>query len=383
MRRLLALGMALCLLALSGCAGDASSQVENQAYALSLGVEKLAEGRYRLTAQIPSLGGASDSGREEGEGTGSGDDYLITAALGGSFTEALDMLTATVPCALQLSQLKTVVFSEETARDEDFGEILREMVFTYQLYAAASCIVCRGSAREFLQAQKPVIGTRLSRALTTELEHCQSLGYIPASTLADVFYALTSIYGDPVAILASLSGEGAQRADEGSGMGDALAGEIGREGPNRIEYFGLALLRKGHMVGTLTGAQCKLLGMLTGRLRAFSYSCQDTVVRIRVRKAPKIQVELSGGAPQLDVSLSLRALATDRLPDREVIERQMLDELNGLTGQCQALGVDPFNYALYAAPHFLTTREWLEYDWPGRFPQAQVRYHLSIEPTQT
>ena len=63
MKRVLAALLALGTLALTGCAGDASSQVESQAYALSLGVEKLGEKEYRLTAQIPSLGGRSESGR--------------------------------------------------------------------------------------------------------------------------------------------------------------------------------------------------------------------------------------------------------------------------------------------------------------------------------
>ena len=53
MKRVLAALLALGTLALTGCAGDAASQVESQAYALSLGVEKLGEKEYRLTAQIP------------------------------------------------------------------------------------------------------------------------------------------------------------------------------------------------------------------------------------------------------------------------------------------------------------------------------------------
>ena len=382
MKRVLAALLALGTLALTGCAGDASSQVESQAYALSLGVEKLGEKEYRLTAQIPSLGGRSESGRKEGGGSNSSDDYLITSAVGRSFTEALDMLTATVPYSLQLSQLKTVVFSEETARDEGFSEILREMVFTYQLYAAASCIVCRGSAKDFLEAQRPVIGTRLSRAMTVELEHYQSLGYTPSSTLADVFYAVTSIYGDPVAILAARSGEHTD-GHPARRMGDELPGEIDRDGPNQNEYLGLALFRRGSMAGTLTGAQTKLVGMLTGQLNAFSYSCQDVVVRIRVLKGPQIRVDLSGDAPQIDVALSLRVLATDRFPKREVIQRQMLDELNEVTAICQRLSVDPFNYALYAASQFLTTRAWLDYAWQERFPQAHVSYQLSFSEAQT
>ena len=367
---------------LSGCTGSISSQVECQAYALSLGVEKLGEAQYRLTAQIPSLGGKTSGSQEDGGGSSSSDDYLITSAVGRSFTEALDMLTATVPYSLQLSQLKTVVFSEQTARDEHFGEILREIVFTYQLYAAARCIVCLGSAKDFLEAQRPVIGTRLSSSMTAELEHYQSLGYIPASTLADVFYASTSVYGDPVAILAALSG---QRTDgqPARHMGNELPGEIDRDGPNKNEYFGLALLRRGRMVGTLNGTQAKLTGMLTGKLNAFSYSCQDAVVRIRVLSGPRVRVDLSGDNPQIDVSLSLRVLATDRFPDLEALERQLLEELEQMTGACQALGADPFNYALYAAGQFWTTADWLDYDWPERFPRATVRYHLTLSRTQT
>lgn len=376
MSRLLPLLLALCLL-LTGCSG-AASQVENQAYALSLGVEKLGDRQFRLTAQIPALGGKT-SGSEKGSGE---TEYLITSAIGRSFSEALDMLTATLPCHLQLSQLKTVVFSEQTARDEQFNEILREIVFTYQLYAAASCVVCRGSAREFLEAQRPVIGTRLSRTLSVSLVHAQSLGYSPTATLADVFYASSSIYGDPVAILAALSGEQADGVPA-LHMGDELPGEIDREGPNKTEYFGLALFRQGRMVGTLTGAQTKLLNMLTGRLDAFSYSCQDVAVRLRVLSGPRIQVNLSGKTPQIDVSLSLRVLATDWFPDAQALAEQLQGDLDRMTQACQALGVDPFNYALYAAAQFLTTADWLDYDWPSRFPAATVRYHLTFSESQT
>lgn len=377
MKRLLCALLALCLLLLSGCSG-AASQVENQAYALSLGVEKLGEKEFQLSVQLPTLGGKS-SGSEESGGEA---EYLVASAVGRSFTEALDMLTASLPCRLQLSQLKTVVFSEATARDEQFGEILREIVFTYQLYAAASCIVCRGSAQEFLKAQRPVIGTRLSRALTVSLVHAQSLGYSPAATLADVFYAGASIYGDPIAILAALSGEEADGLPA-LHMGDELPGEIDREGASPTEYFGAALLQRGRMVGELTGVQTKLLSMLTGRLSAFSYSCQDVVVRLKTLSAPRIQVDLSGQSPQIDVTLSLRVLATDLFPDQQALSQQLQGDLDRLTQLCQQLGVDPFNYALHAASQFLTTRDWLNYDWAARFPTAAIRYHLTLSESQT
>lgn len=356
---------------LGGC--SAVRQIEGQAYAVTMAIDLDEDGRTTVSVQVPSLGGSASS---EGEHEGA---YVISSATGEGFEEALNLLNATVPRMLNLSQIKSLIIAEDMARREDFGDFLRELKQYHLRYGEAGLIICQGSARSMLERQQAIIGVRLSDSVVIALEQYSRLGTIPRATLSNVLYRIQSIYEDPLAILASVSGK-PELWDE---KGAWYAGTLTREGENKDEYYGAALLRGGQMVGRLTGSEMQLISLLRGSDEALSMICAGVSMKLERRRAPRISVDLSGDNPVIDVSLSLLVSMTDQPFNPDDICADLTARYEALTALCQSLSVEPFGYARAAAAHFPDIPSWQAYDWRTRFSRADVRYHISIQRAES
>ncbi len=351
---------------LSGCASV--RQIEGQAYAVTMAVDLEEDGRTTVSVQVPSLGGTGQ-GDDQREGA-----YVISTATGAGFEEALILLNATVPRRLNLSQIKSLIIAEDLARREDFGDFLRDLKQYHLRYGEAGLIVCQGEAHAMLERQKAIIGVRLSDSVVMALEQYSRLGTIPRATLADVLYRLESVYEDPLAILANVSGR-PELWDESRGW---YAGGLSREGENKDEYYGAALLSDGRMVGRLTGGEMQLINLLHGSDEAMSMICGGVSVNIERRRRPRVQVDLTGAQPQIDVTLKVLVSMTDRPIDPDAVAADLTDRFDALTRLCQSLSTEPFGYARYAAAQFVDLPTWQAYNWRARFPEAQVRYHIAV-----
>lgn len=361
---------------LSGCA---MKNIEAQAYAVSLGIDLTEEGIIRVSVQVPALnqGGGSESGGDSG---GGGSGYTFSQAEGKTLTAALEMLNAGVPRELNLTGVKSVVVSEKLAQSEAFVDALEELALAYRVYGAAEIVICEGEAGKFIENQQPVIGLRLSESTTVALSHYRETGYIPSAKAADVFYLTRSFYGDPAAILAAGSeGEGEMSAGKN---GDSYAENLPDTGEKQNRYFGAALLREGRMVGKLTGRQTQLLNALLGNIEYFSWVVENVPVRINVSGRPQIKANLSGESLRIDVKVMVNMMASEGALEPDTLKREMEARLVELTEYCQARGVDPFRYAEIAARQFLTVDEWLNYDWHGKFGQAEIRYEVEVRRTE-
>lgn len=355
-------------LMLGGCA---MKNIEAQAYAVSLGMDLTEEQQIRVSVQVPALSQSGGGDGEEGSGG-----YTYSEAQGDTLTVALEMLNAGVPRELNLTGVKSVVVSEKLAQSEWFSKVLEELALAYRVYGAAEMVVCSGEAGAFIRNQKPVIGLRLSESTTVALSHYQEYGYIPSAKAADVFYISRSFYGDPVAILAA--GGAADEAATGGRGADSYAGALPDTGEEENRYFGSALFAGDRMVGRLTGMQTQLLNVLLGNIEYFSWVVETVPVRINVSGSPEVKVDLSGRNPRVDVRITLNMMESKGKLKPETLKREVEMRLEELTEYCQACGSDPFRYAQTAAGQFLTVDEWLRYDWPARFPQAQVHYEVEV-----
>ena len=361
--------LALMTLFLSGCA---SVQLDEQIFAVSLSVDRLPNGNIRVAVQMPMAGASSQSEKSGGQDGGG---YTMASADAEGFTEAVELMQASMQRSLNLSQLKSVAVSQALAEEPGFKKLVREMILTYQMLNTAQMVVTTGSAMELIKEQKPVVGVRLSEAILATLHHHQSLGYIPISSLADVFYSMESIYGSGRAILAATA-DG--QKEENARM---LPGSLPRTGDNKNEYVGAVLFDSDHMVGVLDGEQNRLLMLLEGEIKEMGCVFEGAPVQLRLRGAPSVAIDLSGDAPEISVGLILSMIAPDKVPDANRLARDIERRFDEITAYCQERQVEPFHYARRAAAQFLRVEDWVRYDWKSRFAKAQVRYEVRVDKT--
>ena len=341
---------------LSGCA--AIGAVENQAYALVLGVEDGPDGGIQLSIRIPRVGSSGPDAQE-----GKGEPYLVLSAAGDSYEQALERLQWAAARELNLSHLKLIIVSEALAESERFPVLIRRIAETRHLYTTAGFIVCPGGAKAFIEGQQTIQGTRLSSEISAMFRHYARHGYIPWATFADLYYATVSGLSDPTGIM-------------GYPADDARLPEA--QTASERQYLGAAVFRDGRLAAKLNDRDTLWLNLLTTRLDSFTYTCGGRDYALSCAKKPRRTVTLDGEGVKVGATLWLSSEDAAAEEALEAVARDMSATLTDMIRRCQAMGLEPFGFAERAAAHFLTLEDWRAFDWRGRFPSARVEVKVNI-----
>lgn len=368
--RPICLTLILCLLCavLTGCA--VTGEVENQAYALVMGVDGTQDGGIELTIRIPRIGQGDRDGEESG---GEGEPYLVIAAAGGDYAQALENLQWAVARELNLSHLRLLVVSKALASEDRFPELIRAVAETRHLYTTASFIVCEGGARSFIEGQETLLGSHLSSDIDAMFRHYAAHGYIPDATFADLYYATYSCYSDPTGVWAFPDAGEKPAAAVLESSEDVLNAET-RTASSR-QYLGAALFRDGMLAGRLDAGETLCLNLLTDRVDTFSFEADSRAWTLSSALPTGARVRIDGERPKIEVSVSL---SCGDEGDTAALESAVARSIRATIEKCQRLRVEPFGFAAKAAAHFATLPEWLAYGWRERFPEAEVTVAVHV-----
>lgn len=359
-------GIALLIIAvaLTACGCAVTGEVENQAYALVMGVDIEPDGGIGLTIRIPRIG-QGDSGE--------GEESMVLSASGGDYAQALENLQWAAARELNLSHLELLMVSEALASDARFPALIREIAETRHLYTTAAFIVCEGRAKAFIEGQQTLLGSRLSDDIDAMLRHYAAHGFIPKATFAELYCAALSGYSDPVGIW-GFPDSGERPAAAVIETGEATLNAETDTASSR-QYLGAALFRDGQLVGRLDGAETLGLNLLTGKVNAFAFEAGGRAWMLASTASPKVSARLDGDKAQIRVAVSLTcADEGDLTPVKAAVERALREVVE----KCQSLRTEPFGFAARLTARFATLRDWLDYDWRSRFPEAEVDIEVRV-----
>lgn len=388
-----------------------STEIDEQVFAINVGIDRLDNGLMRLTVQMPSgeQGGSGEtpgggSGQSGDTGTGStgqqGEDaaqmeaarkiqqasqqtgYLIATADGVNYPDALNMMTATLPRLLNMSQVKQVVLSERFASEPDaFGELMERLVYDNEFYNAAQLVICEGEAEEFLREQRLILGARLSKAQDAADYAHLLVGLVPSAHISSVFFGMNSGYGDGIAALCATNLFTSDAGADPDASGAIYAGQAARTGPNLNEYIGSALFDDHGMVGKLTGYETQMAHILAGTLNSMLLMQDGDTAQITQRSQPCVNIDLSGAVPRIDVRIELYIKLHQQGMSLAEARTKLQTDMDALVAKCQQLGVEPFGFGAVAVRQFLTFADWYGYDWRARFAEADVRVDVQLMGT--
>lgn len=362
----------LCLLLLSGCTNTV--EVEGLAFAEILGVDFTESGEIEVCIEVPKISGQRSEGSSGEKG---GSSTLTYSASGKSFDEALNLLQWAVPRRLDLSQIKLIVISETLAQSERFARVADTIMATPRLYTAARLAVCSGSAKEFVAAEKPVIGSRLASELTATFEDYIQNGYIPDVTFADMYYKSKSIYSDSLAIYAETapSSEDAQPA---AVIIPSFPQQPNVEMQHSNRFLGAAVFRNGVMVGRLTGEEYLYCKMLRSETQTFPFSLDHLTVGLASMGTPAITIDTKSSPMKIDIGLRFSIVSSSRSAPVEKLQNALEDSFRKTIEVCKTMGAEPFDFSGKASGQFLTIAQWERFNWLDRFLESEINFDIRV-----
>lgn len=366
-------------IALSGC--TEATEVENQAYAIILGIDNNDAGEIEISAQIPKIGSGSSEESGGGKDSNNSSPYFVVSGTGDTVGEAFESLQWEVPRELNLSHIKLVIASEKLAKSEHFSETISTIAETFQLYTSARFVVCKGPTKEFVEGQKTIMGSRLSTEIDAMFEHYIARGYIPDTTFADLYYGINTFYSDPIAIFGFSSAETSDAVSDANA--DSFIFPIDNKDNrsssiSKQHYLGAAVFKDGVMNGLISKEDMLFINLIRGTLNTFSFQHNETTIQLTPIKSPSIKVRIIEGIPRISVKISLSSVSQGLHQGDIELEEKLENDIYKMISEFQNKKIEPFGFAEKAAGNFCTIQEWLDFNWREKFPSAEIVVKVQI-----
>lgn len=403
LRKMIALILISCL-TLTGCYD--ASEIDEQVYALAIGVDKGVENAIRVTFQYATykdggggggMGGGGGGGGEKDE-SGEVDGTIVTTVEASSLLEAMNVINTSTNRRISLMHTKMLVFAEDYAK-EGVARYVEPLVRFRELRELMSVVICKGMAEDFLTENKAFIGTNPSKAMEITFQQSKNTGYFPDTRFKDFYVSLLTPYGQPTAIYAGVNEFNQLDEVQPPNYQEAPLltevemepGQIPRKGATKREMLGTAVFDGDRMVGTLFQHETRLFLMATGKYKRGFFTLEDEnkpgyiyVLEIQLSRAPRVSTRFEKGKPVIDLELVLDVDVISiqsrkhyeklgNIQDFEQgIAQHFEQELNQLIAKTQDMNADIFYFGKKIAGHFLTIQELDEYNWKARYKDAEI-----------
>ncbi|MBT9252510.1 MAG: hypothetical protein KM296_02225 [Brockia lithotrophica] len=310
---------------------------------------------------------------------------------------ARDIANSVVTRRINISHVQTIVIGEELVRQEDLFVTLAAALRDPEMRRATPIIVTRERAEDFLRNNRPRFETLPYIFYRFKLNRWKDTGTVPISTLNEFLRAYSIHAGYLVTYATARRDEGPEGSDD-----RALPGELRVEGGDPVEMIGSVALARGKMVGALTGYETRFALLLGNQLHVATYliGFRDPVdptyyvsTRIQNWEGPRIHIDVSRDIPRITVDIPFRVEVlsvpsrVDYVNDagkRKLLHESIRKEIESAFRQVvhraqHEFETDIFGWSRFALRLFPTWEDYRRYDFPGKFPRANVDVHVDVK----
>jgi spore germination protein KC len=412
-RKLLALLVVAFLLAptLTGCFDV--HEIDDEVYAISVGVDKGTTSKVRLTIQYPNYksgGGDSGSSEKDPASVSSKNDQessSVQTMEAPTMLEAVDMFSMAISRKVSLIHAKWFIFSEEFAREGIEGYIAGLERFR-ETRASTAVLITRGKAEDFIRENRPSTGENISKSVELFLAQSKATGFFPDIRFIDFYTALFSSYRSPVALYGGVndlqeSSIPKNGSESLTGRKNVLPGELPRSGISKRELIGLSVFDGGQMVGSLGPYETAGYLMITGLYKGGRISIPDRykpedaiVFDLHNSRSPKIKAYFKDGKPVVDVKIAMESeiyVIQSRIDYEDLSHQNELgDQITEYIQNClnatvrktqKELHTDIFGFGEWMAGNFSTIEEWENYNWLSHYSEAEINVSADVKVRRT
>lgn len=437
--------LAATALTLTGCWDR--TEVDDVAFVMGIGLDEAPGNQVYVTFHIAvprALAGGGGLGGGSGSGGGTQQTTLITTVMGRSILGVVNLMNAYVDRRPSLVHGKVVVIGEALARrgiDSYIGELTRFRETRRTMFL----VVTKGTAKEFLEKNRPVIEQNPAKNLELLALTNRQTGLVPPSQLHRFLVEIQSLGEQPLVILAGIKeeppggrteqGSGGQEqgtresrdgGDGGQGGGenggpkgtpafpkppsrpartdeDYAASTSPRVGGNPVEFLGAAVFRGDRMVGEISGDEVRAVLLLRGTFKRGTAVSTDPFVESRyvsydVRLARPTQIKMTRKGQDFHVQvramLEGEVIGTQTLVDYSnpknlhILEQHLAAQIKKLAQDTikkaqTDFKADIFAFGNKARRMTATWQEWVNLDWPEKFPRASINVDVRVDLRRT
>ena len=396
---LMLLTMLFCMsILLCGCNGARELDQRGNVIAIGLDVGEQ-EGMIRVSFQfaVPQIEGGKEAANKS--------TFIITNTAS-SIAEALNLLSSEISLQPSVAHVKVIVIGEKLAR-KGIGSVVAPFMRYYEYRGSMFVLVARGTAKDFLEENKPVLVTTLSKYYELMLAGGENTGYFLSTSLHQFYIRLKSNSAQPYTALVAInpkSGEGQISTSKvpGAEINGYNAGDIPRKGGNAAEFAGTALFLGDKMVDTLSTTETRMLAILLGKYSNGFLSVEDPLdstsivnVNLRLGSKPKIKGTIVEGRPVIYINIFLEGNISNISSGINYEQRSYISLLEGqinniyqqemlnLIKRTQQLDTDVAGFGDYLRPNFQTNQEFEDYHWNEKYRQAEVFVDINTQIRRT
>ncbi len=388
-------------------------EVDDEVYALVLGIDKGTSNKVRLTIQYPTYkSGGGNEGQEKNKGgmgnsneTAGANIHTIEAK---SPLEALDMYGMATSRRVSLMHLKNVIISEDLAR-EGLQDYLAPMARYREARRIVDIAVVKGTAQKYIQENKPTIGESLSKATELMAVQANNTSFFPRVTFFDFYRGMLSTYNQSYTAYTGIN-EFKELTEERAPIEAAMNGDDGftpgtlpRSGVAKNEFVGTALFSADKMVGYLNSEETRYFLMIIGKFKKGIIEIKDVnapekviPMDFRPSRKPVVKASFKKGKPVIDLKLEMEA-DIGAIPSRNNYEdKNNIEKLNEHAGKYiqekvtdvvtkvkNQYRTDVLGFGEKVAGYFPTIQEWEKYDWLKHFPETKVNIEVNVNIRRT
>lgn len=402
----------LCVLlccALTGC-GD-SVEVDDDVYAVAIGLDKGINNKLILTIEYPTYkggGGGGQAGGNANKGGGVGSSNQLPGANihtveTPSILEGLDIFNMAISRRISLVHIKLLVISEELAR-EGIGDYLGPLARYRGTRNTLFVLVAREKAVDFIKENKSNIGESLTKSIELMEEQSKKTGYFPDINFHEFYRDVLSSYSEPYTAYVGVNDFSKLNINSKNGTAklvteyDHLPGDMPRAGVAKREFVGTAVFDGDKMVGSLNPTETRYMLMMNGKFKRGIFSIEDKnapgkaiVIDLSLKKPPAIKVRFEDAVPIIDIKLDFN-VNIESVQSR--IDYEQMNRIDDMSNQIEnyleegikktfekaqkELKTDVFGFGGKVAGYFTTIQEWEEYNWFSHFSEAKINTSVKV-----
>ena len=252
MKKIICIALAV-LIAISLCSCYDNQEIDTTAYVIALGIDKTEE-NYNYTFQISSPLSMGGGGEIADMGDGEENTRVENIVIGAeSLYEAREIVNNFLSKKINLSHLKMIAISEETAKEglsHHISFLLRER----EVRPNTRMCITKGGAEDFLRGVNPSLEANTAEYYELVFENG---AVFTASKKLWEFVNESETFGTVLPM---------GRVSESESSSDFEKEEIKRASSSKSEFSGLCMIKDYTAVGELSPQKSKIFGLLTGEL---------------------------------------------------------------------------------------------------------------------